>query len=181
MLALFYKRWCWQPQELESAWRLISELNTAWLSCVSGGGGNVFVVVLPVWVANGVCTLDGTHRCVVHDFVVCYSILWRRVSHLYCLTLMWFLPYRVIECSLFFVDWHSFLCWCEKSVEKQHGFHVAQWSLHSIVNERSRTVYKAFLNVRVCVRQWVVFWLFILLKQNNTSVDTKVKISASHV
>jgi len=82
MFSLFYKRWCWQPQELESAWRLISELNTAWLSCVSGGGGNVFVVVLLVWVADGVCTLDGTHRCVVHDFVVCYSFLWRRVSHL---------------------------------------------------------------------------------------------------
>lgn len=80
MLSLFYERWCWQPQGLESAWRLISELNTAWLSCVTRGGGNVFVVVLLVWVADGVCTLDGTHRCIVHDFVVCYGILWRRVS-----------------------------------------------------------------------------------------------------
>lgn len=42
MLSLFYKRWCWQRQELESAWRLISELNTAWLSCVRGGGGKCF-------------------------------------------------------------------------------------------------------------------------------------------
>lgn len=159
MFSLLCKRWCWEPQELESAWRFISELNTAWLSCVSGGGGNVFVVVLLVWVEDGVCTLGGTHRRVVHVFVVCYGILWRRVSYLTLFDvnvvsiLLHYWIFSVLR-GLTFV-----LCWCETSVEKQHGFHVAQWSLHSIVSDCSRTVYKAFLSVRVCVRQWVVFWV----------------------